>query len=78
MAVVTVQLPGPASQPREVAMTGPVPKRPIRPGDACSLCQPGVAGPEDCGLVWLVMDDPDLRARLAELRREAHLAARGG
>ena len=55
-------------------MTGPVPQGPIRPGDACSLCQPGVTGPQDCGLVWLVMGDPDLRARLAELRREAHLA----
>jgi hypothetical protein len=29
-----------------------------------------VSGPEDCGLVWLVMQDFDLRERLAELRRE--------
>ena len=42
----------------------------MRPGDACSLCQPGVSGPEDCGLVWLVMQDPDLRERLAGLQRE--------
>jgi len=40
-------------------------------GEACSLCVPGVTGPEDCGLVWLVMEDPDLRERLAELRAEA-------
>jgi hypothetical protein len=52
----------------------PTPKCPIRPGDACSLCQPGVTGPEDCGLVWLVQNDPDLRDRLAELRRDAAAA----
>ena len=49
----------------------PVPKCPVRPGDACSLCQPGAHGPEDYGLVWLVMSDPDLREQLAVLRREA-------
>ena len=47
----------------------------MRPGDACSLCQPGVSGPEDCGLVWLVMQDPDLRERLAELQREERASA---
>jgi len=49
----------------------PVPQCPIRLGEPCSLCEPGVTGPEDCGLVWLVMTDPDLRERLAQLRREA-------
>lgn len=49
----------------------PVPQCPIRIGEPCSLCEPGVTGPEDCGLVWLVMTDPDLRERLAQLRREA-------
>jgi hypothetical protein len=34
---------------------------PIRDGDACSLCVPGVSGPADCGLVYLVMSDPELR-----------------
>ena len=48
----------------------PVPQCPIRPGDACTLCFPGATGPEDCGLVWQVMQDPDLRARLVELRAE--------
>ena len=47
----------------------------MRPNEACSLCQPGVAGPEDCGLVWLVMQDPDLRERLAQLRREERASA---
>lgn len=51
-----------------------MPKCPIRPGDSCSLCQPGVQGPEDCGLVWLVMQDPELREELAQLRREAAAA----
>lgn len=48
---------------------------PVRPGDACSLCVPGAKGPEDCSLVALVMSDPDLRARLADLRREARAEA---
>ncbi len=51
--------------PRDV-----VPLCPIRPGDPCSLCEPGVSGPQDCGLVYLVMSDPDLRSELDRLRRE--------
>ncbi|MFN8190748.1 MAG: DUF6767 domain-containing protein [Nocardioidaceae bacterium] len=51
------------------------PQCPLRPGDACSLCVPGATGPEDCPTVAEVMRDPDLRARLAELRAE-HLAER--
>ena len=47
-----------------------MPQCPIRIGDACSLCVPGATGPQDCALVTLVMEDPDLRERLAELRRE--------
>jgi hypothetical protein len=42
---------------------------PIRPGDACSLCQPAATGPHDCGLVYLVMSDPDLRDELSRVRR---------
>lgn len=41
---------------------------PIRPGDPCSLCQPGATGPQDCALVYLVMNDPDLREELNRLR----------
>ena len=44
--------------------TQPEAKCPIRPGDPCSLCVPGATGPHDCGLVYLVMSDPDLRDRL--------------
>jgi hypothetical protein len=51
------------------ARTRPEPKCPIRPGDACSLCVPGVSGPQDCGLVYLVMSDPDLCERLHDIRR---------
>jgi hypothetical protein len=47
-----------------------VPRCPVRPGDPCSLCEPGVTGPRDCGLVYLVMSEPDLRAELDRLRRE--------
>jgi hypothetical protein len=46
----------------------PVPTCPIRPTDACSLCVPGASGPQDCGLVYLVMSDPELRERLHRLR----------
>lgn len=42
---------------------------PIRVGESCTLCVPGATGPRDCGLVYLVMDDPELREALAENRR---------
>ncbi|HSE08813.1 MAG TPA: DUF6767 domain-containing protein [Nocardioidaceae bacterium] len=51
-------------------------KCPIRPGDACSLCQPGATGPQDCGLVYLVMSDPDLREELNRVRRHEQEDAR--
>ena len=44
---------------------------PLRPDDVCSLCQLDVTGPQDCGLVYLVMSDPDLRERLHDLRTAA-------
>jgi len=40
---------------------------PIRIGDPCSLCHPGASDPQSCGLVYLVMSDPELREEL--LRR---------
>lgn len=46
---------------------------PVRPGEACMLCQPG--GPESCGLVYLVMTDPVLRDELA---RRTPVTATGG
>jgi hypothetical protein len=55
----------------------PEPKCPIRPGDKCTLCVPGATGPQDCGLVWLVMDDEELRAELHERTVAARNAARG-
>ena len=42
----------------------PVQLCPIRLGEPCSLCVPGASGPQDCGLVYLVMSDPDLREQL--------------
>ena len=53
--------------------TEPVVRCPIRPGDACNLCYSGASGPENCGLVWLVRQDPELRERLSEIRA-AYLA----
>ena len=44
---------------------------PLRPGDYCTLCVPGAAGPQNCPTLAEVMRDPDLRERLAVLRREA-------
>jgi hypothetical protein len=44
--------------------TRPAAKCPIRRGEFCTLCVPGVSGPQDCGLVYLVMSDDDLRDRL--------------
>jgi hypothetical protein len=53
----------------------PVPRCPVRAGEACTLCNPGATGPEDCPSVYAVMTDPDLRAELAELRRARARAA---
>ncbi|MEV4131716.1 DUF6767 domain-containing protein [Dactylosporangium sp. NPDC049742] len=39
----------------------PEPRCPVRPGEPCTLCHPGASGPQDCGLVYLVMSDPQLR-----------------
>lgn len=47
-----------------MSTTSYVAQCPVRPGEPCMLCQPG--GPDDCGLVYLVMTDPELRD---ELRR---------
>lgn len=49
---------------------------PIRPGEPCTLCQVSVTGPEDCGLAYLVMSDPDLREELRRSRL-AHAAQAG-
>lgn len=53
----------------------PEPKCPVRPGDNCSLCYPGASGPQDCGLVWLVREDPELSAELTRLKAEQKLGA---
>lgn len=55
----------------------PVPRCPIRVGDACSLCVPGVSGPADCGLVYLVLSDPELREQWQQktARARTHGAA---
>ena len=47
----------------------PAARCPIRPGEPCTLCQLDVTGPQDCGLVYLVMADPDLREELSRMRR---------
>jgi uncharacterized protein DUF6767 len=44
----------------------PDPACPIRVGDLCKLCVPGATGPENCGLVYLVVSDPDLLADLLD------------
>lgn len=40
----------------------PQPRCPVRPGEYCSLCQMGVTGPADCGLVYLVFDDVEFES----------------
>lgn len=61
----------------ESSMARPEPKCPIRVGDPCSLCFPGASGPQDCGLVYLVQSDPELREQLAAKRGEARQALAG-
>ena len=47
-----------------MSSSGAVPQCPLRPGQACTLCLPGATGPQDCGAVYLVLSDPELRAEL--------------
>jgi len=43
---------------------------PLRPRQPCTLCHPDAKlGPQDCPTVALVMDDDELRAEMARLRR---------
>ena len=49
----------------------PQPKCPVRLGEPCTLCQLDVTGPQDCGLVYLVLDDDELREELRKSRRTA-------
>jgi hypothetical protein len=36
----------------------------LRPGDDCTLCEPGASGPEDCPAVYLVMSDAERAERV--------------
>ena len=47
----------------------PMPRCPVRLGEPCTLCFPGASGPQDCGLVYLVQSDPELREELNARRR---------
>lgn len=42
----------------------------IRLGEPCRLCMPGATGPQDCGLVYLVLTDADLCEELARMCAE--------
>ncbi len=48
-----------------------VERGPLRPADKCSLCFPGAGSPANCGLVYLMRDDPELQELYAEERRRA-------
>lgn len=52
-----------------MSRTAPTPKCPIRLGEPCTLCFPGADGPQNCGLVYLVQSDDDLREARNEQRR---------
>lgn len=43
---------------------------PLRPLEKCSLCTPGADGPHNCGLVYLMMNDDELRTEYAARRRD--------
>ena len=61
------------STDRTPRRTRPEAKCPLRPDEVCNLCQMNVTGPHDCGLVYLVMSDEDLRTEWGE-RRSTHSA----
>jgi hypothetical protein len=52
-----------------VEETGAAEPCPVRPGDLCTRCVPGVTGPSDCGLVWLMGHSPDLHVESSVDRR---------
>ncbi len=52
--------------------TRPEAKCPLRPAEVCNLCQLDVTGPQDCGLVYLVMSDPAQRQEWGERRHARH------
>ena len=54
-------------------MPTPQPTCPIRVGEPCTLCQYDVHGPEDCPLVYLIMNDPEDREAWAESRPPSDL-----
>ncbi|MFC6317329.1 DUF6767 domain-containing protein [Corynebacterium gerontici] len=58
-------------------MARPEPKCPIRFGEPCSLCVPGANGPQDCQLVALVRDDPELLELQQQMRQEKRSAGHG-
>lgn len=43
---------------------------PVRIGEPCTLCHVNATGPQDCPLVYLVMDDPELRDELTRTRND--------
>jgi len=53
-----------------------MPACPIRDGEPCTLCVPGASGPQDCGLVWLVMSDEEMREEWGRRRTAERAAAR--
>ncbi len=57
-------------KPATPTSVDPDPPCPLRPGGACALCVPGASGPDNCGLVYLVMTDPELRTLLDRLQSE--------
>jgi hypothetical protein len=54
------------------ASTRRVVRCPIRPGEPCTLCQLDVTGPQYCGLVYLVMHNPELREGLRRFTNTTH------
>lgn len=49
---------------------------PLRPMEPCTVCQIGATGPQDCPIVWLVMDDDELREQLRPHTQAAAAARR--
>ncbi|MGO1488769.1 MAG: DUF6767 domain-containing protein [Arachnia sp.] len=58
-----------AQRPAARSRRRPDAKCPLRPGEPCTLCQMSVTGPQDCPLVYLIMDDPEFREALAASKR---------
>ncbi|MHC9641026.1 DUF6767 domain-containing protein [Corynebacterium diphtheriae] len=77
MKMLLVAAPGSGERRRIIGPMAHTPKCPVRYGEPCTACQPGTSGPNDCQLVQLVREDPELKQLMVEMINRARLGKHG-